>query len=77
MGKQDTFLKGDILIFLQIYLMSSPLHFIRLFSKLVNLIGCQCHDKGFSSETLWGVNLKLGTHASDVSLYMNSVINCG
>ena len=51
MGKEeiDNFfsLIGDIWIFfLQKCLLSSPLHFIRLLSKSVNLIGCQRGTKG-------------------------------
>ena len=38
---------GDIWIFfLQKCLLSSPLRFIRLLSKAVNLIGCRCGKKG-------------------------------
>ena len=36
----------DICIFLQKCLFSSPLSFIRLLSKLVNLIGCRGSKKG-------------------------------
>ena len=50
MGKEeiDNFvcLIGDIWIFLQKCLLSSPLRFIRLLSKSVNLIGCQRGKKG-------------------------------
>ena len=51
MGKEeiDNFfcLIGDIWIFfVQKCLLSSPLHFIRLLSKSVNLIGCRCGNKG-------------------------------
>ena len=50
MGKEeiDNFfcLIGDILIFLQNCLLSSPLRFIRLLSKSVNLIGCRGGKKG-------------------------------
>ena len=51
MGKEeiDIFfcLIGDILnFFLQKCLLSSPLHFIRLLSKSVNLIGCRGGKKG-------------------------------
>ena len=51
MGKEeiDNFvcLIGDIWIFfLQKCSLSSPLRFIRLLSKLVNLIGCQGGKKG-------------------------------
>ena len=76
MGKEeiDNFfcLIGDIWIFLQKCLLSSPLRFIRLLSKLVNLIGCRRGKKGqfrkkclkiFFSETIRGMKLKLGIHA--------------
>ena len=77
MGKEeiDNFfcLIGDIWIFsLQKCLLSSLLRFIRLLSKSVNLIGCQCGKKGkfsskclkfFFSETIRGMKLKLGIHA--------------
>ena len=50
MGKEeiDNFfcLIGDIWIFLQKCLLSSPLRFIRLLSKSVNLIGCRARQKG-------------------------------
>ena len=51
MGKEeiDNFfcLIGDIWnFFVQKCLLSSPLHFIRLFSKSVNLIGCRRDKKG-------------------------------
>ena len=50
MGKEeiDNFfcLIGDIWIFLQKCLLSSPLRFIRLLSKSVNLIGFRCSIKG-------------------------------
>ena len=51
MGKEeiDNFfcLIGDIWnFFLQKCLLSSPLHFIRLLSKSVNLIGCRRDKKG-------------------------------
>ena len=57
--------------FLQKCLLSSPLHFIRLLSKSVKLIGCRRSKKGkFSyiclkifSETIRGMKLKLGIHA--------------
>ena len=39
-------LDGDIWIFLQKFLLSSPLHFIRLLSNSLNLIGCQGHKNG-------------------------------
>ena len=49
MGKEeiDNFfcLIGDIWIFLQKYLLSSPLRFIPLLSKWVNLIGCRGSKK--------------------------------
>ena len=37
---------GDIWIFLQKCLLSSPLRFMRLLSKSVNLIGCRRGKKG-------------------------------
>ena len=50
MGKEeiDNFfcLIGDIWIFLQKCLLSSPLRFIRLLSKSVDLICCRCCKKG-------------------------------
>ena len=50
MGKEDIdnffCLIGDIWIFLQKCLLSSPLRFIRLLSKLVNLIGFRRGKKG-------------------------------
>ena len=50
MGKEDIdhffFLIVDICIFLQKCLFSSPLRFIQLLSKLVNLIGCRGGKKG-------------------------------
>ena len=51
MGKEEIefffCLIGDIGIFiLQKCLLSSLLRFIRLLSKLVNLIGCRCGKKG-------------------------------
>ena len=50
MGKEEIdnvfCLIGDIWIFLQKCLLSSPLRFIRLFSKSVNLIGCRRGKKG-------------------------------
>ena len=50
MGKEeiDIFfcLIGDIWIFLQKCLLSSPLRFIRILSKSVNLIGCRGGKKG-------------------------------
>ena len=50
MGKEEIdyffFLIVDICIFLQKCLFSSPLRFIRLLSKSVNLIGCRGGKKG-------------------------------
>ena len=76
MGKEEIdhffFLIVDICIFLQKCLFSSPLRFIRLLSKSVNLIGCRGCKKGsiflkclkiFFSETIRGMKLKLGIHA--------------
>ena len=77
MGKEeiDNFfcLIGDFWnFFLQKCSLSSPLRFIRLLSKSVNLIGCQRGTKGqfsykclkiFISETIRGMKLKLGIHA--------------
>ena len=69
MGKEEIdhffFLIVDICIFLQKCLFSSPLRFIRLLSKSVNLIGCRgvkCLKICFS-ETIRGMKLKLGIHA--------------
>ena len=33
--------------FLEMFILSSPLHYIRLFSKSLNLIGCQDHKNVF------------------------------
>ena len=50
MGKEEIdhffFLIVDTCIFLQKWYFSSPLRFIRLLSKLVNLIGCRGGKKG-------------------------------
>ena len=50
MGKEEIdhffFLIVDICIFLQKCLLSSPLRFVRLLSKSVNLIGCLGGKKG-------------------------------
>ena len=63
---------GDIWIFLQKCLLSSPLRFIQLLSKSVNLIGCRRGKRDqfllkcfkiFFSETIRGMKLKLGIHA--------------
>ena len=91
MGKEeiDNFfcLIGDIWIFfLQKYLLSSPLRFIQLLSKSVNLIGCRCGKKGqffvkclkiFFSETIRGMKLKLGRHDQDLSLFKSCVFYSG
>ena len=91
MGKEeiDNFfcLIGDIWnFFLQKCLLSSLLHFIRLLSKSVNLIGCRGGKKGqfpykclkiFFSETIRGMELKLGIHALDISLYKSCVLYSG
>ena len=74
MGKEEIdhffFLMVDICIFLQQYIFSGPLRFIRLLSKSVNLIGCR--QKGtnflkclkiFFQETVRGMKLKHGIHA--------------
>ena len=77
MGKLEIYhffcLIGDIWnFFLQECSLSSPLRFIRLLSKSVNLIGCRRGKKGqfslkcfkiFFSETIRGMKLKLGIHA--------------
>ena len=87
MGKEeiDNFfcLIGDIWkMFLQKCLLSSPLRFIRLLSKSVNLIGFLGGRKGqfsskclkiFFSETIRGMKLKLGIHAKVISLYKSCV----
>ena len=53
MGKEEIdhffFLIVDICIFLQKCLFSSPLRFIRLLTKLVNLIGCRGGKKYFGT----------------------------
>ena len=51
MGKEEIdnfFLSqwGYLILFLQKCLLNSPLHFIRLLSKSVNLIGCRGSKKG-------------------------------
>ena len=76
MGKEeiDNFFRliGDIWNFFTEMFISSPLRFIRLLSKSVNLIGCRHGKKGqfsefflkiFFSETIRGMKLKLGIHA--------------
>ena len=86
MGKEeiDNFfcLIGNICIFLQKCLFSSPLRFIRLLSKSVNLIGCRRGKKGqfslnrlkiFFAETIRGMKLKLEIHALGISLYKSCV----
>ena len=49
-GKEEIghfiFLIVDICVFIQKYLFSSPLRFIRLLSNSVNLIGCRGGKKG-------------------------------
>ena len=73
-------------MFLQKCLLSSPLRFIRLLSKSVNLIGCRRSKKGqfslkclkiFSSETIRGMKLKLGIHDKDISPYKICVFYSG
>ena len=85
MGKEEIVnffcLIGDIWIFLQKCLLSSPLRFMRLLSKSVNVIGCRGSKKcQFSykclkifSETTRGMKPKLGMHALDISLYLSCV----
>ena len=76
MGKEeiDNFfcLIGDIWDFFDKCLLSSPLCFMRLLSKSVNLIDCRHGKKGqfsykclkiFFSVTIRGMKLKLGIHA--------------
>ena len=69
MGKEEIVnffcLNGDIWMFLLKCLLSSPLRFIRLLSKSVNLIGWRGGKKGqfskfFSPETARRMKLKLG-----------------
>ena len=68
MGKEeiDIFfcLIGDILIFLQKCLLSSPLCFIRLLSKSMNLIGCRRGKKGSIFVKMFK-NLLLRNHKGD------------
>ena len=72
MGKEEIdhffFLIGDICIFLQKCLSSSPLCFIRLLSKSMNLIGCRAAIrvdflKMFKNLLLRNMKLKHGIHA--------------
>ena len=71
----------DIWIFLQRYILGSPLRSIRLSSKLLNLVGCRAAKrvnfrknvkKNFSETVRW-IKLILCIHVYDISLYM---INC-
>ena len=66
--------------FLQKCFLSSPLRFIWILSKLLNLFGCHGNIKGqflkkyskiFSSEAVRGMKLKLCIHVHDISLYIN------
>ena len=66
--------------FLQKCLLSSPLWFIWILSKSLNLIGCHGNIKGkfskkyskiFSSEAVWGIKLKLCRIVSNNNLYKN------
>ena len=68
--------------FVQKCFLSSPLWFIWILSKLLNLIGCHDNIKGkflknyskiFSSEAIRGMKLKLSTHVHDISVYINFV----
>ena len=70
MGKEeiDNFfcIIGDIWIFLQKCLLRSPLRFIRLLFKSVNLIGCQRGKKGQFFVKMFK-NLLLKNHKGDVA----------
>ena len=73
-----SFLNGDLRIFfLQKCLLSSPLRFTCLLSKLLHSIGCQGDIKGkFSKkkifpETIRYIKLILCIHVHDISLYIN------
>ena len=80
-------LNGNIWIFFtQKCLLSSPLCFIRLLSKSMNLIGCWGGKKGLIfvkclkiifSETVRKTKLKLGIHAKDIGLYIRCVFYSG
>ena len=68
--------------FLQKCFLSSPLWFIWILSKSLNLIGCHGNIKGkfsknyskiFSSEAVKGMKLGLCIHVNDISLYTNYV----
>ena len=55
MGKVEIYKQNSVSMeifgmFLHKCLLSSPLYFIRLLSKSVNLIGCQGHKKGLFSQ---------------------------
>ena len=68
--------------FLQKSFLSSPLRFIWILSKSLNLIGChgnikdkfsKNYSKIFSSEAIRGMKVKLSIHVHDISLYINCV----
>ena len=68
--------------FLQKCFLSSPLWFILILSKSLNLIGFDGNIKGkfsknysniFSSEAVRGMKLKLCIYVHDISLYINCV----
>ena len=68
-----------IFIYRNVYLFSSPLRFMRLFSKSLNLIGFRAAQrvkfcinvKKIFSETVWWIRLILCIHVYDMSLYIN------
>ena len=69
-------LTGDIYnFFQQKCFLSSPLQFMWILSKSLNLIGCHGNIKGtfFSSEAIRGIKLKPSIHVHDISLYINCV----
>ena len=75
-------LNGSIWIFLQKCLLSSPLRFIRLLSKSLNLIVSKGNKKGYFfykilnifSETIGLMKLISCIHIYDISLYKNCVL---
>ena len=75
-------LNADIKIFFQKCFLSSPLRFILILSKSLNLTGCHGNIKGkfsknikkiFSSEIIRAMKLKLCIDVHDISLYIKCV----
>ena len=75
----------QILRFFQKCFLSSPLRFIWILSKSLNLIDCHGNIKGkfsknylkiFSSKMIWGLKLKLCIDVHDISLYIKYVFYC-